>query len=275
MKKYLDIFLKYYKKYFSKNISLREKLTTFFKNQDIVMTNEQLQMILNVVPLIKADLNKIKIPITKVSSLNIKASLKETLILLQKTRHSRIPVYEEKDGHKLYIGIFFAKDILQLYNDKGTKFNLKDYIRPITFAAESRRLLSLLREMRIKQHHLMLTVNEYGTITGMITLEDILEEIVGDIRDEFDRSKKSIQEINIREYRVDGSIFLSTLNKELAINLPEEKFNTLAGFILHELQGVLRKGKEVRYGSISLKIEKYSGQQIEQVLVKLDNPKYL
>ena len=265
-------FFIFLKKLFSNKISLREKLVVFFQNQEINLSNEQLQMILNVVPLIRDDIDKVKTSINKVVSINIKTSFKETVLLLQKTGHSRIPVYEEKDGHRVYVGILYSKDLIGVHFEKIGRFTLKDYMRPIYFSPQTQKLLSLLREMRLKKNHLSMVVNEYGTVTGIITLEDILEEIVGDIHDEFDKASKLIQEIDAKQYRVSADILLTILNKELAINLPDEKFHTLAGYLLHELQGNIQKNKEILYGSVVLKIEKCSGQQIDQVIIKLSAP---
>ncbi len=253
---------------FQKNGSLRDELVDFFDEQDTPINNEQLQMILNVVHLIRYDADKIKIPVTKMVTLPVDASLKKTIAVLKKSGHSRIPVYKNEDRHKNFIGLLYAKSLFsELAQKKGTRFKLVNYIRNLQFVPETQKLLSLLRDMRIKQNHLVMTVNEYGETTGLITLEDILEEIVGDIRDEFDSNKKTIQEIAHRQYRVDASVPLNHLNKELAVNFPEERFNTLAGYMLHQLKGNLRKGSEIQYGSVKLTLEKFSGQQIEQVLL--------
>ena len=255
------------------NNSLREDLFRFFRDQGTSISNDQLQMVLNVVQVARYDADKVKIPINKIVDLPIDSSLADTISVLKKSGHSRIPVYEEKEGLKTYLGILYAKDVLSKFTNKTKKFKLKDYIRNIRFVPEVQKLLSLLRDMRIRQTHLVLTVNEYGDVTGLITLEDILEEIVGDIRDEYDKNKKPIMEIGHRQYRVDASLPLSDLNKELTINLPEEKFNTLAGLMLHEMKGNPKKGAEIKYGFVKLKLEKFSKQNVESVLVKIISTK--
>ena len=258
---------------FLRNNSLREDLFSFFRNQGTSISNDQLQMVLNVVQVARYDADKVKIPINKIVDLPIHSSLASTISVLKKSGHSRIPIYEEKEGLKTYLGILYAKDILSKFTNKTKNFKLKDYIRNIRFVPEVQKLLSLLRDMRIRQTHLVLTVNEYGDVTGLITLEDILEEIVGDIRDEYDKKKKPIMEIGHRQYRVDASLPLSDLNKELTINLPEEKFNTLAGLMLHEMKGNPKKGAEIKYGFVKLKLEKFSKQNVETVLVKIISAK--
>ena len=264
---------KVFQSLFLRNHSLRDDLFRFFQSQGTPITNDQLQMVLNVVHVARYDADKIKIPINKIVDLPMHSSLANTIAALKKSGHSRIPVYEEKEGLKNYIGLLYAKDILSKFTKRRKKFKLKDYMRNIRFVSEMQKLLSLLRDMRIQQTHLVLTVNEYGDVTGLITLEDILEEIVGDIRDEHDPNKKLITEIGHRQYRVDASLPLSDLNKELTINLPEEKFNTLAGFILHEMKGNPKKGTEIKYGFVRLRLEKFAKQHVETVLVRIVSAK--
>ena len=249
--------------------SLRESLVHFFDRHETPLANDQLQMVLSVVKLAEYDADKIKIPINKIVDLPLDANLDKIVRVLRKSGHSRIPVYDDSKGQKEFVGLLYAKELLKVQLNRSKPFKLVDYVREVKVAPEMQKLLSLLRDMRIQQNHLVLTVNEYGDVTGLITLEDILEEIVGDIRDEHDSNKKMINEIKHRQYRVDASVPLSDLNKELAINLPEEKFNTLAGYVLHELQAQPKNGSEIKYGHIRLKVEKSTDQQIQTVLVAI------
>ncbi len=254
---------------FSKNDTLRDELTDFFEEQDIPLSNDQLQMILAIVRMLGFDANKIKVPANRMISLPLGATLKESIQVIKKSGHSRIPVYQEKDKQKDFVGILYAKDLLPSLIKKEGRFKLADYLHKHYVVPETQGLLSLLRDMRLKKQHLALTVNEHGDVSGLITLEDILEEIVGEIRDEFDSEKLQIKEIGLRTYRIDASLPLSDVNKQLAINLPEEKFNTLAGFVLHELKGSLRKRARVNYGKLEITLESYSNQQIKTVIVKI------
>jgi len=259
----------FFKRVFGKNGNVREELTNFFEDQDIPVSNDQLQMILGILRLIGLRADKIKIPLPNVVSLPLKSTKEEIISVIIKSGHSRIPVYDENKGRKEFIGLIYAKDLLKAITEKKKSIKLKEYLRPLQIVPELQSLLSLLREMRLKQHHLMMTVNEYGEFTGLITLEDILEEIVGEIRDEFDRKKAPIKEIGHRLYRVDALLPMSDINNELAINLPEEKFTTLAGFLLHELKGELKKKSKVKYGQIEITLEKFSKKQIQKALIKI------
>lgn len=248
---------------------LRDKLFNFFKKEKVNVSNEQLQMILDIINLKNFDADSIKIPSNKIVSLRVSSNLKEVENLVTKSGHSRIPVYEEKDGIKEYIGILHVKDMIPALVHKSKRFKLKDHLRKIKVIPESQRLLSLLREMRMNKHHLVLTVNEYGDVSGLVTLEDILEEIVGDIKDEYDSERNPIKEIGHRTYLIDASINLTDLNDRLILNLPEEKFNTLAGYLLHEFKGEPNTDRELRYGNLIIKIEKFKDQTIEKAVITI------
>ena len=265
------LFLSFFKSRYRK-LTLREAMLSFLERRGIRLKNEQLQMIVDVIEMETLDVEKIKVPNHKIVALPVTASLKETLSLFHKTGYSRLPVYQDKDARRVYLGLIYAKDLLSysLTKTKGKKTTLKNHLSPIDFVPETQRLFSLLRDMRIKRSHLALTVNEYGDVTGLITLENILEEIVGDIRDEFDSNSIPIKEIGYRKYQVDASLPLNHINKTLAINLPEEKFNTLAGYFLHECDGKeLTKGLNFSYGSIKMQLEDFSGYQIKKIIIHL------
>jgi CBS domain containing-hemolysin-like protein len=252
---------------FTKNDTIRQELIQFFDDLELPVRNDQIQMILGVIHLLGFTAEKIKIPLAKIIAISSENDFKSTVKIITQTGHSRIPVYEEKSGQKKFIGLLYAKDILKSTVKKLKKFTLKDYTRSIQVVPETQSLLSLLRDMRMKRQHMMLTANEYGEITGLITLEDILEEIVGEIKDEHDSKKETIEEIGHRLYLIDASMNLSDLNKQLAINLPEENFNTLAGFMLHELKGKVTENARIEYGETILSVKEFKDQAIIRATV--------
>jgi len=261
------------KQIFRHSEDLREELTDFFEDIDITVSNDQIQMMLGIIKLVNIDANKVKIPNSKMVTLPLNASLKESVAVLKKSGHTRIPIIEEKDGKKEYCGVLFAKDLLPSLITKTGRFKLQSYIRKVVTVPESQGLLSLLRQMRLSQTHLVLTVNEYGDVTGLITMEDILEEIVGDIRDEYDRKERNIKEIGHRTYKVDATLPLHEINNELTINLPEERFNTLGGFLLHELKGEVETQQVVHYGNISITLETVKDKLISSALITIEATK--
>jgi len=252
---------------FTRNDSIREELVDFFDNLEIPVRNDQIQMILGVVRMLKFTADKIKIPMAKIVAVREDSDLKETTAMIIKSGHSRIPVYKEEKKQKSFTGLLYAKDLLKSLHSRKKSFRISDYMRPVKVIPESQSLLSLLQDMRLKRQHMMLTANEFGEITGLITMEDILEEIVGEIKDEYDSLALPVKEVGHHLYNVDGSINLTDLNKELMLNLPEEKFNTLAGYLLHELKGKISTKKEIVYGNVTLKIVEFEGSQITKVQI--------
>lgn len=248
---------------------MREQLIHFFRKHNITARNEQLQMILEVLELSQKRAADIKTAEADLVSIPVTASLRDIEAIFHKTGHSRFPVYEDRDGLRHYLGVLFVKDLVSLTAAERKRFDLRRYLRKPLLVPESQSILSLLREMRLNRHHLALTVNEHGDVTGMITLEDILEEIVGEIQDEYDSTNKQIVQIEPKVYRVDARISLAELNDELALNLPEEKFRSLAGFVLHSLAGELKEKASFVYGNVRFVLLKFKHRQVKSVLIDL------
>lgn len=257
------------KRFFSRGKSLREKLTTFFKRNKISLRNEQIQMILEILELHETRAADLKTAEVNLTSIPLDATLKEVETSIRKSGHSRLPVYEDRDGLRHYLGLLYAKDLVGLTPSQRKNFELKSNLRKALIVPESQGILSLLREMRLNRHHLAITVNEHGDVTGLITLEDILEEIVGEIQDEYDSKSKRVVQVEPKIYRVDARMSLSDLNDELALNLPEEKFHSVAGFVLHSLAADLKDKAVFDYGNARFTLLKFKHRQVKSVLIDL------
>lgn len=254
---------------FAKEETLREKLFDFFAQNGIEITNDQGQMMLGVVRMLGLDASKVKIPLNRMTMISADSNLSGVKKTIVKSGHSRIPVYEDVENKKKFFGILYAKDLLKSSSAKKEKFDVTKLCRKAALVPDSQSLLSLLREMRDRKTHIALTVNEFGDVTGLVTLEDILEIIVGDIHDEYDREKDPVKEIDLHTYKVDASIRLEDINRRLSLNLPEERFNTLGGFLLHELKGELFDNANILHGNVQMILDRYKGQQIDNVIVKI------
>ncbi|HMV36796.1 MAG TPA: transporter associated domain-containing protein [Turneriella sp.] len=254
---------------FGRRKSLREKLIQFFRANKITARNEQMQMILEIIELHEKRAADVKTAEVNLVSIPVDASLKEIETVFRKTGHSRLPVFEDRDGLRHYPGVLFVKDLVSLTTSQRKNFDLQSHLRKPLVVPESQSILSLLREMRLNRHHLALTVNEHGDVTGMITLEDILEEIVGEIQDEYDSVSKQVMQIEPKVYRVDARMSLSDLNDELALNLPEEKFHSVAGFVLHSLAGELKEKASFAYGNARFTLLKFKHRQVKSIVIDL------
>jgi magnesium and cobalt transporter len=180
--------------------------------------------------------------------LDIAAEYDELLAIVIDTAHSRFPAYEgDRDN---IIGILMAKDLLKL--QRAPELNLRTLLRPAVFVPESKRLNELLRDFRSNRNHLAIVIDEFGNTAGLITIEDVLEEIVGEIEDEFDeRAQESgIYTLADGTHRVAGDVAIDAVNHAFGTSLPAQDFDTIGGLVAHELGRVPRRGEAVDVGGL-------------------------
>jgi magnesium and cobalt transporter len=180
--------------------------------------------------------------------LDIDAPYDELLELVIGTGHSRFPVFSgERDN---VIGILMAKDLLKL--QRAPELNLRALLRPAVFIPETKRLNELLRDFRSNRNHLAIVIDEFGATAGLITIEDVLEEIVGEIEDEFDDKDHQSGVFTLADgsQRVAGDAAIGEVNAVFATELPEDEFDTIGGLVAHELGRVPRRGEAVEVGGL-------------------------
>jgi magnesium and cobalt transporter len=181
--------------------------------------------------------------------LDIESDYDELLAQVIETAHSRFPVFEgERDQ---IIGILMAKDLLKL--QRAPELNLRTLLRPAVFVPESKGLNELLRDFRSNRNHLAIVIDEFGSVAGLITIEDVLEEIVGEIEDEFDErnvSESGIVSLADGSYRVAGDTDISAVNDAFAIKLPVDEFDTIGGLLADRFGRVPRRGEAVEVSGL-------------------------
>jgi magnesium and cobalt transporter len=190
----------------------------------------------------------VMVPSPHMDLLDIAADYDELLAVVIDTAHSRFPVYErERDN---VIGILMAKDLLKL--QRAPELNLRTLLRPAVFVPESKRLNELLRDFRSTRNHLALVVDEFGSTAGLLTIEDVLEEIVGEIEDEFDEQaqESGIYTLADGSHRVAGDVAITAVNEAFATRLSEADFETIGGLVAQELGRVPRRGEAVELGGL-------------------------
>ena len=180
--------------------------------------------------------------------LDIDAPYDELLHLVIGTAHSRFPVYEGQRDN--IIGILMAKDLLKL--QRSPDLNLRTLLRPTVFVPESKGLNELLRDFRSNRNHLAIVIDEFGNTAGLITIEDVLEEIVGEIEDEFDDKdgESSVYTLADGSHRVAGDAEITAVNESFGSTLPHDDFDTIGGLIAHEMGRVPRRGEAVPLGGL-------------------------
>ena len=190
----------------------------------------------------------VMVPTPRMDMLDIAADYDELLGVVIDTAHSRFPVYEEARDN--IIGILMAKDLLKL--QRAPELNLRTLLRPAVFVPESKRLNELLRDFRSNRNHLALVIDEFGSTAGLITIEDVLEEIVGEIEDEFDEQEQEngIYTLADGTHRVAGDVAIGAVNEAFGTRLPEEEFDTIGGLVAQHLGRVPRRAEMVEVGGL-------------------------
>ncbi len=211
--------------------------------------------------------SKVMIPRTEITWVAQGTSLNDFLNLYTKGRYSRFPVYKENTDN--VVGILHAKDVLTKLTDDSVdrESAIDDLVRPTYFVPESKRMGELLAEMRDGGHHAAIVVDEFGGMAGMVTIGQLTEEIVGDIRDELIDKDKDLIVTGDSTFQLDGGFRVEEANEELGLNLPSGEYETVAGFILNHLGRIPKRGEQFKYQNLKFVVTEMRGMKIEKVML--------
>jgi CBS domain containing-hemolysin-like protein len=215
---------------------------------------------------------EIMVPRMDMLALDVETSLKDAVDALLKSGHSRVPVYQ--DNVDSIQGILYAKDLLRLWHENGgaSGHTLRDLLRPAYFVPETKKVNELLAELQQRRIHMAIVIDEYGGTAGLVTLEDIVEEIVGDIRDEYDINEEVFCErISDTEYLFDARISLDEVNELLSTRIPTEDMDSLGGYIYGQLGHVPVAGETVTAEQVTFEVLTVTGRRIRKVRGTLDS----
>ena len=236
---------------------------------DEVIEETERAMIHSIFELGDTVVREIMVPRPDMVTVSASDSLGTVLDTILRAGHSRIPVYGNGDDRDTIIGLIYAKDVLRRLHLQGDEEGTWDeMMRPPTFVPELKPVDSLLREMQADKIHLAVVVDEYGATVGLVTIEDILEEIVGEIVDEYDREDELIEQLGEDVWRLDGRLPVDELNDMLGTDLPNDEWDTLGGLVFGLLGHVPSPGERVEIEGIRLTAERIRGRRIAKVLVK-------
>ncbi|MDQ7064567.1 MAG: hemolysin family protein [candidate division KSB1 bacterium] len=250
----------------------------FFKEEELrtlievgqeqgALQEEEREMIHSIFEFRKTQVKEVMVPRIDMVCIEKDATLEELITLIHQKGHSRIPLYEGSVDKIL--GIIHAKDLLPYLNDKGKKIDLANLARKTLYVPEYKRIDELLREFQREKIHMAIVVDEYGGTAGLVTLEDILEEIVGEIQDEYDQETPLFRRIKDDTYVVNAKIDLHDLNDELDMDLPtEEDYESLGGFIFSLTGKVPEEKQTIFYKNYEFVIEKVERNRILQVKIR-------
>jgi len=197
--------------------------------------------------------------------------LGEVLATVSGSGHSRYPVVRERRDDVL--GLLLAKDLLEHYLHRSRRFRVRDYLRPVLFVPEGKALNQLLREFRTTRNHMAMAVDEHGAVSGLITLEDILEEIVGEIDDEHDlETEATIVERSPTRFTVNGLTTLEAFNRRFGTALRQEGVSTLGGYVAHRLGRIPMRGEELELEGARLRVLRADGRRVHLLDVRWPRP---
>lgn len=194
---------------------------------------EEGEMIQNVFDFSDTTVDEIMTHRTEISAISIKSSRAQLMEFIREEQYTRYPVYEGNIDH--IVGTIHVKDLLKYLDKPEEKFSLKSLLRPPYFVPESKRTAELFREMQRQKNHIAIVLDEYGGTAGIVTIEDLIEEIVGNISDEYDEDEEDVKQINEQQFEMDGLANIHDIEDILEADLPVEDYDTISGFILGQL----------------------------------------
>lgn len=244
---------------------LIELLHTAYENQ--LLDADALSMIEGVLQVSEMQVRDIMIPRSQMDVIDITDPPDKFIPFVIETAHSRFPVIDENKDD--VIGILLAKDLLRYYAD-DEEFNVRDMLRPAVFIPESKRLNVLLKEFRSTRNHIAIVVDEYGGVAGMVTIEDVLEQIVGDIEDEYDFDETEdniIRDIHGR-YRVKALTEIADFNEEMGTNFSDEEFDTIGGLVVSKFGRMPKRSEQISFDSLSFTVLRADSRRLHSLLVE-------
>ncbi|WP_291258980.1 hemolysin family protein [Fusobacterium sp.] len=235
-----------------------------------IIEEEEKEMIHSIVGFSETTAKEVMTPRTSMLAFEGDETLDEVWDEIIENGFSRIPVYEETIDN--IIGVFYVKDVLSIVKKGETNVPIKNFIRPGYFVPETKSITEILQDFRKMKVHIALILDEYGGIVGLVTIEDLIEEITGEIRDEFDHEEDEfIHKIDENTYEVDGMLDIETLDKELNIRLPEsEDYESLGGLIITELGRVAVVNDEITLSGVKLKVLEVEKMRVAKVLIEIN-----
>ena len=219
-------------------------LTAVSESEDI-LEEEEREMIHGIFELESTVAREVMTPRTDMVYLDVNTELNDVLAIVTEKGHSRIPVYEENIDN--IVGVLHVKDLLRCWYEYRQEVDLRDVLRPPLFVPETKRIDDLLQEFKSERTHMAIVLDEYGGTAGLVTIEDVLEEIVGEIQDEYDVEDRMTKELEDGSYEVDARIPIDEVNDLLEIDLPSEDSDSIGGFIVNYLGRVPQAGESFSY----------------------------
>jgi len=248
-------------------ILTEDEIRTVIKlaEEDGILEKEEKKMLEGVFNVTEKVVREIMTPRTDAVCIEASATINDVTQLISETGHSRIPVYDTQIDN--IIGIIYAKDLLRIESPTA---NCQKYLRTAIFIPESKHIEELLQHMRFAKFHMAIVVDEHGGMSGLVTFEDIIEEIVGEVQDEFEHEEQPVTQLDDTTFQIDASLNIDELPSELRDVLPEdEDYDTIGGFVLSTLGTIPKKGKRFIYKNLEITIQEVKKRRIVYLTIKI------
>src|SRR5258708_1010299 len=230
-----------------------------------VLEEEETEMIHSIFEFADTTVREVMIPRIDMVTLESDTTVDEAVDLALEAGFSRIPVYEENIDN--IIGVLYTKDMLKQLREGHNNFLVRDLVRTAYFVPEMKKLDDLLREIKQKHVHMVIIVDEYGSVAGLVTIEDLVEEIVGDIQDEYDREEKLYEQVSENEYIFNAKISIEDFNDLMEQELEDSDYETLGGFLYAQLDKIPTVGDTITFNNLTFTVLSTRGRRITQVRV--------
>ncbi|HEY8509666.1 MAG TPA: transporter associated domain-containing protein [Steroidobacteraceae bacterium] len=232
-----------------------------------LLDNESLTMLEGVLEVSDLQVRDIMVPRAQMVFVRRDDPFTRILEIVAESGHSRFPVMDEDRDD--IVGILLAKDLLRMFASRASeRFDIREYMRPAVFVPESKRLNILLKEFRRNRNHMAIVVDEYGGVAGLVTIEDVIEQIVGDIEDEYDvEDDQNIRKEAERQFSVRGITRIDEFNEYFGANLPEEEFDTVAGLVMKQLGRLPRRGESVTFDGFEFRVVRADRRRVDALRV--------
>jgi putative hemolysin len=228
--------------------------------------HEEQEMVYKVFDFADKDVSDVMVPRPDVVAISIDLPPAEALQAVLESPYTRYPVYRESLDN--VVGVLHVRDLISAMHDRGiAAVDLEELLRPAYMVPETKDLAALLTEFRRTNQHLAVVIDEYGSVEGIVTLEDLLEEIVGEIEDEFDLPDEDVERVDDHTIRVDGTFPIDDFNERFSVDLPAEDYHTVAGFVFGQLGRAAEHGDVVSHDGIDFRVDELDGQRIGRLTV--------
>jgi putative hemolysin len=229
------------------------------------------EMLYKVFDFADKEVSDVMVPRPEVVALSVELPPEQALQAVLDSPYTRYPVY--RGSLDELVGVLHVRDLIQAMHERGiASVQVEDLVRPAYMVPETKDLAALLTEFRRQNQHMAIVIDEYGNMEGIVTLEDVLEEIVGEIEDEFDLPDESVERVDERTVRIHGTFPIDDFNEQFGFELPQEDYHTVAGFVFGLLGRAAEIGDEIEYEQLKFRVDEVEGTRIQRLMVTFPEP---